>query len=1384
MKSIFFTSIRLVFLTGLIVLNWGSGFVYALEDDVWICKDDSEERNGDIRSAQDDRHYVYHDKDDQYAGFRFEQIRIPPGSVITSARLSFDERKKSNSNGISAQIYGEYTPTPSVFTTYSRDISNRQRTSANVYWRVKDKTTSDISEVIQEIINHPDWLVDSTIVLITKSNREKDDAYVRYGAEEQSNTGDRPQLYIEWSPAVLPEINADPVSLGQTFYIGQDGALSDSFVLEETSGDADFIGTITESVDWISSITIPNGGFTADKPLRADSSATITINYDISGLSVDTYETDIIIEGNAENGTKKVHITINIEEVPESAACGAIPLYAENIINPAIMVQLDTSGSMASEESYFEGDANPKTPSLVSIVQEIVNRPAVLDDSDGWEAGNDMAFVITGNGERRVYSYDGKPVDAPKLVVTYAVDGSPDAVVESQISAEWDDVQKDGSRDRIDPDEDYLELGDYYPVGLIFRELMIPNGATVTSAEIQFVPSATNSSDTDLVIYGIDKDTAPDFNEGDDLTRNYTTASVVWNDVEAWEVYTASRIEIAEDVLAEAFLDRNISWGFATWDGNNYRYPDYTRIRLGCYVHDGDHQEDLQEVVYLGSPGGYTPLGPTMHAGYEYFKGLRADEKYGNEYTPSDCQPRIVVLVTDGEGNIDSDRDTIVANVNQLLDEGISVVVVGFGLSEEDAWQAYLIAEIAQERGKDLDDDFLYPLHKEDANGKGIPYLAQSREEFIQAMVNITSSVKAQAFHGSAPAATTSADNGEVLISSTFNAAEWSGNLTATKFNYYTGALEETPLWTADEEMPDTNDISGWINDDISTSSVSRYTTDSIIGDNWLCKPLGDIINSTPKIVGKPAYWYRFDGYSTFKYNSEVYNRDALVYVAANDGALHAFDLDSGNEKWRFYPNAVIDKMDDMAGDATRDMCSTSYCHQFLFDGSPQAADIYNGTAWKTILVTGLGKGGSAYIGLDVTYANDFGTAASAEEGDTPSSVLWEFTDDELGLATAFPEIERVVDAGVLPQGSTWGTFFGSGAMENDILQETKEAYLFGINSWDASPLWLDSNSSPTFKVKLAPGSLPDDVAGPPLAVDLSDSALNNRVYITNMYGNMYRVADIGKGEQPNVDTFFYSGNSGHTTPALAKPAFAYYADADHDKLYDIWLYFGTGKYLDQPDKTSSDPQYFYGLLDFEGSSTGADAADEYAAYTPDDLITFSTSIVEGKAIDQDGNETGELTKYRTISCTPINDEGQCNPDNLSWKLALATGSPSERSINQPLVVAGIVFFVTFVPDGDVCEGNGDAWLFAVDYETGGFVSEAVFDINNDGVYDDSDKTVMVDGQEVGVAGIYLGQGKPTDPVIHGDVIFAGTSGMPPRPIKVNLPDGRARVKAWRQLFN
>jgi len=860
-----------------------------------------------------------------------------------------------------------------------------------------------------------------------------------------------------------------------------------------------------------------------------------------------------------------------------------------------------------------------------------------------------------------------------------------------------------------------------------------------------------------------------------------------------------TRIAIAEEVLAQLFEDQTIEWGFATWAGGNARSSDdgkssgyYTTYRIGCHTHDDDHQTALQDKADDGHASGNTPLVPCMNAGLQYFQEQRKDDYYQAHFTQVSCQPRLLVIITDGQGNTGTNNTKIDNVMDDLTDAGITVVAVGFGLSN--ASQLDRIVKEMQTAGEKRDDDYLYHLHKENAAGTAVPFMAQNEAEFIAAMTDIVSGFKAQMFHGASPALSTSATDGAILLDASFDATDWSGNLSARKFNTFTGALETSYLWEAGDMIP--SPVNGFIYDSTAVSGgyVSAYTESSIEGDNFLCKALGDIVNSAPAIAGKvPPYYYKFDDYFTFKYNAAVYNRDAMAYVGANDGALHAFRLADGVEKWRFYPGAVASKIANAQSDPAQDMCAPAYCHKFLLDGSPELADIYVDptTGWRTILTTGLGKGGCAFFSLDITHGEDFDAA-----DDVKSTFLWEFTDDDLGLATSDPVTARVANGS---SSTGWVTFFGSGEAETTAAQSAKEAYLFAVKSNDASSVWVDPGGNDVYKVKLSSVPLPDDKTSPPIVVDThNDDYIYDHIYLGNLYGNLYRVSDIGFNQVPDADILFDSGNTDHSTPVSARPAHAYESNGN------LWVYFGTGRYSEQIDKVSTARQYFYGLYD-ENAATNDSGA---APYTPSGLALLETDIVaayaldgDGRRVDMDGDgdvDSDDKYTYRTISCSSPDAEGRCNPGKESWALKLYTpsaGGPSERIITQPLITSGIVFIVTFVPDGDVCQGNGDAWILAADWKTGETVSNQVFDINGDGTIDDADKTVEDDAGVVHkVAGFYLGGGRPSATIaIYGsNIAVGGTGGLlsgeapltPGSLIRVNLPDQDTTLRSWQQDLN
>src|SRR5207247_2119708 len=67
-----------------------------------------------------------------------------------------------------------------------------------------------------------------------------------------------------------------------------------------------------------------------------------------------------------------------------------------------------------------EAGPNQRTPDLGAVIQEIVSRP-------GWVSGNALVIIVTGNGHRTAYSWDGSHTGAPLLHVEYDAGPTSDA---------------------------------------------------------------------------------------------------------------------------------------------------------------------------------------------------------------------------------------------------------------------------------------------------------------------------------------------------------------------------------------------------------------------------------------------------------------------------------------------------------------------------------------------------------------------------------------------------------------------------------------------------------------------------------------------------------------------------------------------------------------------------------------------------------------------------------------------------------------------------------------------------------------------------------------------------------------------------------------------
>jgi len=152
--------------------------------------------------------------------------------------------------------------------------------------------------------------------------------------------------------------------------------------------------------------------------------------------------------------------------------------------------------------------------------------------------------------------------------------------------------------------------------------------------------------------------------------------------------------------------------------------------------------------------------------------------------------------------------------------------------------------------------------------------------------------------------------------------------------------------------------------------------------------------------VKKPPFRYSDSGYATFVGSNA--GREGTVYVGANDGMLHAFDAQTGQERWAYVPRMLHGELYKLAD------ANYAQNHRFYVNGVITVGDAYDGSDWRTVLIAGLGGGGKGYFALDVTDPDD-------------PQVLWEYTNSNLGSTFGNPILTKRNSDG------TWVVLFASG---------------------------------------------------------------------------------------------------------------------------------------------------------------------------------------------------------------------------------------------------------------------------------------------------------------------------------------------------------------------
>jgi len=163
--------------------------------------DDSEERStGSMKLASDLE--LVDDPQPQNVGLRFTGVMVPPGAAIVSAYVQFQVDEVST-GAASLSVRAEAVDDAPTFSSSSFDISSRATTSASAAWSPPpwdavgaaglDQRTSDLSAVVQQVVDRQGWVSGNAIALLFTGTGER--------TAKSFDQGNPARLHLEYLPS-------------------------------------------------------------------------------------------------------------------------------------------------------------------------------------------------------------------------------------------------------------------------------------------------------------------------------------------------------------------------------------------------------------------------------------------------------------------------------------------------------------------------------------------------------------------------------------------------------------------------------------------------------------------------------------------------------------------------------------------------------------------------------------------------------------------------------------------------------------------------------------------------------------------------------------------------------------------------------------------------------------------------------------------------------------------------------------------------------------------------------------------------------------------------------------------------------------------------------
>jgi len=445
---------------------------------------------------------------------------------------------------------------------------------------------------------------------------------------------------------------------------------------------------------------------------------------------------------------------------------------------------------------------------------------------------------------------------------------------------------------------------------------------------------------------------------------------------------------------------------------------------------------------------------------------------------------------------------------------------------------------------------------------------------------------------------------------------------------------------------------------------------------------MGDMLHSEPLVM-------------TYNKGSgaDQTGKQQYIFAGTNEGYMHAFDAETGEEKFAFIPAELLKTITEpqfLNAGTQRD-------HLYGIDGSitgdfigGQDGIVNDGD--QIIIYFGLRRGGTSYYALDVTDIDNPKLLWKKSVTDHPS----------MGQSWATPYVATVgnsngngqsvvIVSGGYDEDEDRDKSDGSGEVDDSTAPVTanvgNDVLIF--DSQNGNLVW-----SMTSEMR---AQITSSIAGGVRPLDTNGNKLIDRIYFGDTGGNVWRLdlsEKIGDADQPTTLTKLASlaGTGSNARKFFNEPDVAL-MKLKGKSVYAVSI--GSGFRAHPMDAVINDK--FYVLID----------SSPYKSLVTEGDNPFTT-ITQNKLARIDISATGEMTQTGSIQ----------NPNKRGWVVSLPENG--EKVLSDATAINGSIIFGTLVPEvldsdlvADQCAAPATySRLYAIDILTG----TSKWDLDDDGV--------------------------------------------------------------------